>query len=113
MKVLRVVNIPTYHGNTEKTLHITERNQRIRMYIDNFGRGIPIHAFEVDKNHENGNEIHVVCHNRLVYIYNAVTEKLITVLYGRPAQLKRYYNGLGLDYNGGSYERYEEGWNEI
>lgn len=114
MKIIKEIPTPKHHDNTSNTLHLTkERFNRINTYINKFGKGIPVNSFVVDTKHENGLEEHVICSNRLVYIYNQNSTLLITVLYARPAQLKRYYNALGLKFNKVRFDKYEEGYNEI
>lgn len=112
MKIINKVDIPQGFYNLEHTLHLdTERMRRFKTYIDTFGCGIVVDAFEVDKGHPNGNEIHVLCNNRLVYIFNKRTERFITILYARPRQLKRYYKHDMIQRD--KFDKYVEGYNEI
>ena len=47
-------------------------------------------AFEVDKQHINGNEIHVITWQAEILIFNLETKRAITVLFARPRQITRY-----------------------
>ena len=86
----------------QRTSHLVERHERVRKYKElgllstNF-----IDGFVVDKDHDNGVELHLINNNGLIYIMNARTKKLITVLGARPMQIQRYYNDLGLPINAG------------
>ena len=82
-------------STSENTLHITERKERLNAY--SLGKHI-IGAFLVDKDHANGFERHLIDENGFILIYNHNSKRFITVLSGRPSQLKRYYRDLGLWY---------------
>lgn len=49
-----------------------------------------LYGFEVDKRHANGNEYHFVRQDASVYIYNAESEKFITILLAREGQIEKY-----------------------
>jgi len=53
-----------------------------------------IDAFIVDKQHPNGDEVHVITDTGFILIFNERSERFITVLHARPMQLKRYYMSL-------------------
>lgn len=55
----------------------------------------PLRGFEWDRGHENGAEIHWVMDNGVIFVVNKRTGKFVTVLIGRPAQVKRYYEAIG------------------
>lgn len=57
---------------------------------------IPKDAFWVDKKHKNGPEIHVVCKDATILIFNVYSKKLCTILFGRPGQILRYYDACGM-----------------
>jgi hypothetical protein len=78
--------------NKKATEHMTERSDRIKLY-DRFGLLSLdfVSCFKVDKQHENGHELHAINRNGLIYIYNFKSRKLITILHPRPQQIKRYY----------------------
>lgn len=78
-----------------ETLHYIERNTRMKEYKELMNNNF-IYSFIVDKLHENGPEYHSINSNGLIYIHNARTKRLITVLHPRPTQLKRYFNELGI-----------------
>ena len=111
MKIVKTLNrIPRFFKSAEPTIHFhDERNDRLQAYIKAHGKGRPIKAFVVDRNHPNGNEVHVICDNRLVYVFNSRTERLVTVLYVRPKQLSRY----GTAWLKLQVHPYQEGWNTI
>lgn len=53
---------------------------------------VPVYTtFVVDKGHENGLEYHYLLTNGQIVITNYKTNKYITVLNARPAQLMRYF----------------------
>lgn len=85
------------YASKRETLHLCERSFRIKKY-DDLGLMCDdfIACFKVDKQHENGMEIHAINRNGLIYVYNFSSRKMITVLHARPEQLKRYFEALGL-----------------
>lgn len=70
--------------NITYTLHSKERTNRKTNCTKIFK------AFEVDKGHKNGTEIHVILEDSTIIILNTRTRKLITYLKPRVPQLKRY-----------------------
>lgn len=70
--------------------HILENPVRYNLLISE-NSAIPKDAFWVDKRHKNGPEIHVVCNDATILIFNADSKKLCTILFGRPGQIERYY----------------------
>lgn len=58
---------------------------------------IPAEAFWVDKKHKKGPEIHVVCKDATILIFNANSKKLCTILFGRPGQVERYYKACNME----------------
>lgn len=97
--------------------HLVDRLKRLEQYEvldltnDDFVAG-----FEVDKNHKNGNEIHVINSAGLIYIFNKTSKKFITVLGARPGQIVRYYKALNLavptDLINKAFENYKQGVNQ-
>lgn len=79
----------TQHGNERMTSRFME-------YLKHFTVGEVVDVFECDKHHKNGKELHVITSEGVVFILNARTKKLVTVLFARPAQVKRYYSALNL-----------------
>ena len=74
----------TSHGVTRsKRLQIAER-----LIIEESAKVIRIAV--VNKDHKNGNEIHIVYNNGVVKVYNQNTRKFITVLIARVPQIERY-----------------------
>ena len=93
---------------TNLTEHGKERAaDRLKTYLELLGKKPIVAVKEVDKNHKNGIERHVIHQNRLVYIYNVRTNKFVTVLYARDGQLKRY--GL----NPADFDKFVHGLNNI
>jgi hypothetical protein len=54
----------------------------------------PLYSFIVDTGHPNGNEIHTITDRAEIVIQNEETKKVVTVLFARPAQVKRYWKHL-------------------
>lgn len=48
------------------------------------------YLFIVDKGHPNGSEAHFIFDDAAIEIRNLETKKLITILFARPGQIKRY-----------------------
>jgi predicted RNA-binding protein associated with RNAse of E/G family len=77
------------------TKHIGERKNRLDVYFKVKDIGEVFDTFIVDKDHPNGDEVHVITDTGFILIFNHRTKRFITVLHARPAQLKRYYLDLG------------------
>lgn len=71
-----------------QTLHYKEREYR-RSLAQKQGR--PIRTTVLNRHHRNGLELHTVYDNGMVEVRNLHTNLLVTVLYARPSQLKRYF----------------------
>lgn len=69
-----------------------ERINRLNEYEKIIGKSVPLDIFWVDKGHQNGYELHVICSNGLCYVFNERTRELITVLALRQSQYRFYYN---------------------
>ena len=95
-KVFRVVgNIDLRKINlTDRNVaeHTKDRSERIAKVNELIvtERAIIIDAYEVDTEHDNGHEIHVVYNNGCIRIYNKASRKHITDLIGRKPQIERY-----------------------
>jgi hypothetical protein len=72
------------------TKHFLDRALRIDAY-DSLLSTEFLYAFLVDSGSPNGNEIHAININGLIYIFSNVTKKLITVLHPRKQQVLRYF----------------------
>lgn len=108
MKIIKRIDEPK--DLQGETLHLQEeRKDRIDTYYNDLGRGDFVSAYIVDKGHENGLEIHVLRSSRLIEIYNNRTRRLITVLYARDNQLKRYFKEAPMHL----FEQFTEGYNYI
>ena len=68
----------------------TDRQARESL-IQQIGVGTIIKTVKLDKGHKNGPEIHKITNTGIIIIYNAKTNKMVTKLIARPAQIKRYY----------------------
>jgi len=98
MKTLRKLTpeeAKRYTESGEHTAHLEDRHTRIQAYNE----GAPLDAFEVDKNHRNGTEVHIVDSKGYIRVYNTKTARHITTMSGRPAQIKRYYKDLCIRYS--------------
>lgn len=88
--VLGRFNGPIVSSNT---LHISnDRLNRIEECTK--GSDVVVDRFIVDKGHKNGAEIHKVYSDSIIKVHNLNTLKLITILFARPAQIKRYYKAF-------------------
>lgn len=94
--VLESLEEPMDINNAVKTYHLeNERTDRTMELPDNIGK--PLYSFVVDTAHDNGNEIHTLTEDGLIFIQNENTKKLVTFLFARPQQIKRYFQNLQLD----------------
>lgn len=76
-------------GNTSHALNRSKRLQVAeRLILEESAKVIKIAV--VNKEHKNGNEIHVIFNNGIIKVYNARTHKFITVLIARVPQIERY-----------------------
>ena len=78
------ITLNTNHVN-DRMMRIAKANELIRVENAKI-----VGAFEVDTNHHNGNEIHVIYNNGVIRIYNRMSYKHVTDLIGRKAQIERY-----------------------
>lgn len=72
-----------------------ERHGRDVFIHNTIGIGNVIDRFVIDRGHVGGSEIHCVTDTGIVIIYSQQTNKLITEIVARPAQLKRLYQTRG------------------
>lgn len=94
--VLESMEEPMDISNVVKTFHLeNDRVSRMSELPDNIGQ--PLFSFVVDTAHPNGNEIHTLTENGLIFIQNENTKKMVTFLFARPQQIKRYFQNLGED----------------
>jgi hypothetical protein len=73
----------------ELTRHANERATRFEKYSQ-YLNAKTMAILLVDKQHENGNEIHEILESGIIKIYNENTKKLITILAIRTGQIWRY-----------------------
>lgn len=81
-----------YINSGETTYHFRQNEQRISKWFDTLGKedfGYPIHAFHVDKEHPNGDEVHVITSEGVLLTYNYKTKKAITIQFARDNQMER------------------------
>ena len=71
--------------------HYTRDRQRREAIITQIGTGNIIKEVVVDRGHRNGPEVHKITDTALILVYNQKSEKLVTKLIARPAQILRYY----------------------
>lgn len=88
-----------------KTFHMNNRNKRLDKVLE-IEREIVINrTFIVDKGHKDGQELHIVTENGIIFIYNFMKlflhsqNALITILIARPNQIKRLYEACNLTVN--------------
>lgn len=79
--------------NAMRTSHFA--NDRIERIIElPIELGDSVYSFVVDTGHPNGNEIHTINTDAIIFIQNERTQKLITFLFARPQQVRRYFQAL-------------------
>ena len=63
---------------TNLTKHIGQRKNRLESYFKLKEVGSVYDSFIVDKNHENGDEVHVITSTGFIMVFNLKTKKFIT-----------------------------------
>ena len=88
-QVIRYIDDFTTYG---ETLHVMKRSKRLqiaqRLINEESAKVCKIAV--VNKEHNNGNEVHMIYNNGVIKVYNENTHKFITVLIAREAQIERY-----------------------
>jgi len=84
-----------YYSSANSTAHMYSRKDRFNQAIILNNNSKIDNGFFVDKGHDNGKEVHIVTTSGCIFIYNARTSKLVTVLIARANQVKRLYNHCG------------------
>ena len=59
--------------------------------IKKIGIGKEVATFRVDRHHINGAELHTITSTGIIIIRNERTNKMVTKLIARPAQISRYF----------------------
>lgn len=77
------------------TKHMSESH---RVDLARFISGEIVDTFFVDKGHKDGAELHCVSENGVIWVLNERKCCLVTVLFGRPNQVKRLYKACGMWY---------------
>lgn len=84
------IYVDYYRLNLSK--HIQNYKHKNRMtYVGDVASMHFIDAFDVDRGHVNGPEIHLITLNGYIVIINARSFKVCTILIARPQQIRRYY----------------------
>ena len=109
--------ITIYNGIKEKDLknggksfHMNDRSRRMSIVSRIEKKPVIDKCFLVDKGHRDGQELHVVTHGGMIYIYNFMklycksNNALVTVLIARPNQIKRLYEACNLTVDDGIME---------
>ena len=71
--------------------HYNDDRQLRETIIRAIGYGHTIKSKRVDRGHPNGPEIHKVSDTGIITIYNERTNRMVTRLIARPAQIARYF----------------------
>lgn len=95
---MELMNVSYYTGNLnimwdwikDKTNHLSHRETRLRK-ISKLGFQKVLCAFEVDRGHFNGPEIHFITDKGIIYIFNRDSHCFVTALIARPNQVLRYF----------------------
>lgn len=76
----------------ERTRHYTnDRNERESLIANVIGMGEVVKVVILDRGHRNGAERHEISSTGIITVYNVKTNRLVTKLIARPAQLARYW----------------------
>lgn len=93
-QVLKIKHDLTGYKRVNKTIHIKQdRNTR----TDAYKVGDFLSGFIVDTGHKDGLEVHIIDNQGYIHIFNKESKRYITVLSGRPSQIKLYYRALNLN----------------
>lgn len=96
--------IKTYDFTVHASAKRAARFDKALKYNKTDGRQAPFdRIFRVDKNHENGIELHCVTKNGIIFILNEEKFRnwegcIVTVLFARVNQTKRLYNAVGIEF---------------
>lgn len=71
--------------------HYQMDRERREAVIREIGLGTVVKTVTVDRGHRNGPEDHEIRSTGIIVIYNHRTQKMVTKLIARPAQIRRYY----------------------
>ena len=92
-QVLRTLHDLKGYKRVNKTIHIKkDRSTRINAY----NSGDFLSGFIVNTDHKDGLEVHIIDSEGYIHIFNKDSRRYITVLSGRPSQIKLYYRALSL-----------------
>ena len=64
--------------------------------MDAYDSGEFLGGFIVNTGHKDGLEVHIIDNLGYIHIFNKQSKRYITVLSGRPSQIKLYYRALNL-----------------
>lgn len=106
LKKLTDEEIKEYTEQNEQTLHVTEREDRRKAYKQLEVGAQVCAGYLVDRQHDNGPEVHVMYNTAKIDIFNAKTKKFISFIAARPGQIKRYFdNGTWEEWQRTIYRR--------
>lgn len=91
--VLEQLNKPVSLEGQSLTSHY-KHDRGARIEVVSSEKAAPLYSFIVDTGHPNGNEIHTITERAEIVIQNERTKRVVTVLFARPAQVKRYWRLL-------------------
>lgn len=84
-------NIPTQHLASDRLSRYNILQNKLNTY------GEIVYSFIVDTGHRDGLEIHSITNRAVIIIQNKKTNRIVTFLFARPQQIKRYWEGLNKD----------------
>lgn len=99
VKVVRPLTIDEVNKFVPLTISrhfIEDRFARLSAYRPYLSNNY-LYGFEVNNGHPKGNELHFINDYGLVYVYNKISKKFITLMHPRSKQLMHYFLSTGLD----------------
>lgn len=88
--MLKVIGTVNEVGTFTKTKHYGDRQNRVKN-----GEKTIEQIFEVEK--AGRLQLHIILSDATVVVVDKVRQSIVTLLNARPAQIKRYYQPLGLE----------------
>ena len=85
-------NLTEYRRDNQSRHIQKDRNTRMNAYDS----GEFLGGFIVNTEHKDGLEVHIIDSEGYIHIFNKESKRYITVLSGRPSQIKLYYKALNL-----------------
>lgn len=87
------IYVDYYKLNLSKHIQNYKHKKRLS-YVGDVASMHFVDAFDVDRGHINGPEIHLITLNGYIVIINARSFKVCTILIARPQQIRRYYQAV-------------------